>query len=82
MKSQEIDMFLFLEDSEAVYMGNVISLVRGVGETVILMSDGSVRTTCFTPRTLRSKSEKFWEEATLRKEQLIRCRKKRSKKTD
>ena len=75
-------MFLFLEDSEAVYMGKVVSLVRREGETVILMCDGSARTTGFTPRTLRSRSEKFWQEATLRKEQLIRCRKIRSRKTD
>ena len=53
----------------------------GQRETVIFMSDSSVQVTCFTPQTLRSKSEKFWEEATLRKEQLITCKKNRSKKT-
>ena len=72
-------MFLFLENNDILYMDKAVSLVRTEGSTEILMSDGSVRTTCFTPLTLRKKSEKFLEEVTLRKEQLITCRKNRSR---
>jgi hypothetical protein len=59
MKKGGADLFLFLEDDDAVLMENVVALVRGEGETAILMTDDTVRATGFTPRALARRSERF-----------------------
>ncbi|MDR3254244.1 MAG: hypothetical protein LBT31_01580 [Synergistaceae bacterium] len=54
-------MFLLLEEDDAVFLGSVTALIRGEGETAILMRDNTVRATGFTPLTLKKRSEKLWE---------------------
>ena len=76
-------MFLLLEEKDAVYLGNVVALVRGEGETAVLMADDTVRATRYAPLTLRARSEKFWRDAVYggdRKEPFGTCRKGRSKR--
>jgi hypothetical protein len=52
-------VFLLLEEDDAVFLGNVTALIRGDGETAILMRDNTVRATGFTPLTLKRRAEKF-----------------------
>jgi hypothetical protein len=59
-----------LEDEDAVLMEKVVALVRGDGETAILMADNTVRVTGFTPQTLARRSERFRVGAARRKERL------------
>jgi hypothetical protein len=54
-------VFLLLEEDDAVFLGNVTALIRGDGETAILMRDNTVRATGFTPLTLKRRGERFWE---------------------
>lgn len=54
-------MFLLLEESMTVHMGRVIALVRFEGETAVLLRDGSVMATGFTPATIARRSERFME---------------------
>jgi hypothetical protein len=56
-------VFLLLEEGDVVLMDKVVALVRGDGETAILMRDDTVKATCFTPTTLNRRSEKFWKDA-------------------
>ena len=68
-------MYLILEGDDAVYMGKVVALVRGAdgtGGTKIVMRDGGVRTSGFTPQTIDRRSKNFW------KEQREACLTKRS----
>ncbi|HOU33546.1 MAG TPA: hypothetical protein PLY89_09395, partial [Synergistaceae bacterium] len=46
------EMFLPLEENDLVHMGRVVALVRDDGETAVILRDGSVMATGFTPRTL------------------------------
>jgi hypothetical protein len=61
-------VFLLLEEDDMVFLDKVTALIRGDGETAILMRDDTVRATGFTPLTLQRRSEKFWRNC-LRKEQ-------------
>lgn len=45
-------MFLPLEENDLVHMGRIVALVRDESETAIILQDGSVMATGFTPRTL------------------------------
>lgn len=45
-------MFLPLEENDLVHMDRIVALVRDEGETAIILRDGSVMATGFTPRTL------------------------------
>ncbi|MDR3322288.1 MAG: hypothetical protein LBS93_07550 [Synergistaceae bacterium] len=54
-------MFLILEEDDMMFLGKVTALIRGDGETTILTRDDTVRSTGFTPITLRRRSEKFWK---------------------
>lgn len=45
-------MFLPLEENDLVHMGRIVALVRDESETAIVLRDGSVMATGFTPRTL------------------------------
>ena len=45
-------MFFPLEENDLVHMGRVVALVRDDGETAVILRDGSVMATGFTPRTL------------------------------
>ncbi|MDD3134582.1 MAG: hypothetical protein PHQ51_08255 [Synergistales bacterium] len=54
-------MFLLLEENMMVHMGRVLALVRFEGETAVLLRDGSVMATGFTPPTLARRSARFVE---------------------
>lgn len=72
-------MYLMLEKNGAVLAERVVALVRGDGETGMIMRDGAVEKSCFTPFTICRRSEKFWTEAINGwKEQHVECRTKRS----
>jgi hypothetical protein len=60
-------VFLLLEEDDIVFLGKVTALIRGDGETAILMRDNTVQATGFTPLTLQRRSGKFWKNC-LRKE--------------
>ena len=49
-------MFLLLEEDDIVFLGKVTALIRGDGETAILMRDNTVQATGFTPLTLQRRS--------------------------
>lgn len=53
-------MYLLLEDNDVVFIERVVALVRTDGETKIVMRDGALGTSCFTPLTLDRRSEKYW----------------------
>ncbi|HOG14743.1 MAG TPA: hypothetical protein PLY39_06265 [Synergistales bacterium] len=55
-------VFLLLEESMMVHLGRVLALVRYEGETAVLLRDGSVMATGFTPPTLARRSSRFMEE--------------------
>ncbi|MDO9508031.1 MAG: hypothetical protein Q7I97_01590 [Thermovirgaceae bacterium] len=55
-------MFLLLEESMLVHVGRVLALVRFEGETAVLLRDGSVMATGFTPPTIAKRSGRFMEE--------------------
>jgi hypothetical protein len=59
-----------LEDDDVALMENVVALVRGDGETAILMADNKVKATGFTPRTLARRSSRFWLKEAKWKERL------------
>ncbi|HOI82581.1 MAG TPA: hypothetical protein PLP89_05125 [Synergistales bacterium] len=54
-------VFLLLEENMMVHMGRVLALVRFEGETAVLLRDGSVMATGFTPPTLARRSARFVE---------------------
>ena len=66
-------MFLLLEEDDIILLDKVTALVRGDGETAILMRDNTVRATGFTPLTLQKRSEKFWEKITHRTNGRSNC---------
>ncbi len=53
-------MFLPLEEDGLVDLGRVVALVREGNETAIILRDGSVMATGFTPRTLAARYERSW----------------------
>jgi len=55
-------IFLLLEESMLVDMGRVLALVRFGGETAVLLRDGSVMATGFTPLTIAKRSNRYMEE--------------------
>jgi hypothetical protein len=55
-------VFLLLEENMMVHMGRVLALVRFEGETAVLLKDGSVMATGFTPLTISRRSERFMRE--------------------
>ena len=55
-------MFLLLEENMMVHMDRVLALVRFEGETAVLLKDGSVMATGFTPLTSSRRSERFMRE--------------------
>lgn len=55
-------VFLLLEENMMVHMGRVLALVRFEGETAVLLRDGTVMATGFTPPTLARRSACFMEE--------------------
>ncbi|HBG14186.1 MAG TPA: hypothetical protein DDW96_02490 [Synergistaceae bacterium] len=55
-------VFLLLEENMMVHMGRVLALVRFEGETAVLLRDGTVMATGFTPLTLARRSARFMEE--------------------
>lgn len=55
-------MFLLLEENMLVHMERVLALVRFEGETAVLMRDGSVMATGFTPLTISKRSKRFMKE--------------------
>lgn len=57
-------VFLLLEENMMVHLGRVLALVRFEGETAVLLRDGSVMATGFTPPTLARRSSRFMEEGT------------------
>ncbi|HPD97288.1 MAG TPA: hypothetical protein PLP89_03090 [Synergistales bacterium] len=63
-------MFLLLEESMAVHTGKVVALVRFGGETAVLMRDGSVMATGFTPATLARRSRNFMKKGKERARDL------------
>jgi hypothetical protein len=54
-------VFLLLENDEVFFMDRVVALVRADGRTEIVMKDGAVRATAFTPATLARRCDKFLE---------------------
>ena len=70
-------MFLLLEEENTVLTDNIVALIRGDGETAILMRDNTVRVTGFTPQTLERRSRKFWDDAKKWKEQQHICPKQK-----
>lgn len=54
-------VFLLLEENMMVHMGRILALVRFEGETAVLLRDGSVMATGFTPPTLARRSARFVE---------------------
>ncbi len=54
-------MFLPLEEDGLVDLGRVVALVREGNETAIVLRDGSVMATGFTPMTLARRYERFQE---------------------
>ena len=55
-------VFLLLEENMMVHLGRVLALVRYEGEAAVLLRDGSVMATGFTPPTLARRSSRFMEE--------------------
>jgi hypothetical protein len=53
-------VFLPLEEDGLVDLGRVVALVREGNETAIILRDGSVMATGFTPKTLASRYERSW----------------------
>jgi hypothetical protein len=64
-------LFLFLEDDDVVLTEHVVALVRLEGKTAIVMRDGTLKTTRFSPRTLSRRSARFKGGAARRKERQI-----------
>jgi hypothetical protein len=60
-----------LEKDDVVLTEKVVALVRIKGETEILMTDNTVRTTGFTPLTLSRRRARFRNGAARRKERHI-----------
>lgn len=58
-------MFLPLEGDDLIHLGRVVALVRDEGETAIVLRDGTVLATGFTPRTLAQRHRHFVREAVL-----------------
>lgn len=56
-------MFLPLEEDGLVDMGRVVALVREGNETAIILRDGTVMATGFTPLTLARRYERTWKAA-------------------
>lgn len=56
-------MFLPLEEDGLVDLGRVVALVREGNETAIILRDGSVMATGFTPLTLARRYERSWKAA-------------------
>jgi hypothetical protein len=54
-------LFLPLEEDGLVDLGRVVALVREGNETAIILRDGSVMATGFTPMTLARRFERFQE---------------------
>jgi hypothetical protein len=54
-------VFLPLEEDGLVDLGRVVALVREGNETAIILRDGSVMATGFTPMTLARRFERFQE---------------------
>jgi hypothetical protein len=54
-------VFLPLEEDGLVDLGRVVALVREGNETAIILRDGSVMATGFTPRTLADRYERTWK---------------------
>ena len=55
-------VFLLLEENMMVHMDRVLALVRFEGETAVLLKDGSVMATGFTPLTISRRSKRFMRE--------------------
>ena len=56
-------MFLPLEEDGLVDLGRVVALVREGNETAIILRDGTVMATGFTPLTLARRYERTWKVA-------------------
>ena len=56
-------MFLPLEEDGLVDMGRIVALVREGNETAIILRDGTVMATGFTPLTLARRYERTWKAA-------------------
>ncbi len=69
-------MFLPLEEDGLVDLGRVVALVREGNETAIIMRDGSVMATGFTPLTLARRYERTWKAATAGRAQGLALKRK------
>jgi hypothetical protein len=56
-------LFLPLEEDGLVDMGRIVALVREGNETAIVLRDGTVMATGFTPLTLARRYERTWKAA-------------------
>lgn len=56
-------MFLPLEEDGLVDLGRVVALVREGNETAVILRDGSVMATGFTPLTLARRYDRTWKAA-------------------
>lgn len=65
-------MFLLLEGKGAVHIDRVLALVREGHETAVIMRDGSVMATGFTPMTICKRSRRFLEKGKAEAERLRR----------
>ena len=54
-------MFLPLEEDGLVDLGRIVALVREGNETAIILRDGTVMATGFTPLTLARRYERTWK---------------------
>jgi hypothetical protein len=62
---EAVNMFLPLEGDDLIHLGRVVALVRDEGETAVVLRDGTVMATGFTPRTLAKRHRNFVREAAL-----------------
>ncbi len=65
-------MFLLLEGNGAIHIDRVLALVREENETAVILRDGSVMATGFTPLTIDRRSRRFLEKGKAEAERIRR----------
>jgi hypothetical protein len=65
-------VFLLLEGNDAIHIDRVLALVREEKETAVILRDGSVMATGFTPLTIARRSRRFLEKGKAEAERIRR----------